>query len=153
MKAGRLAIMPRPRGGDWLEDEIRSLRTMGVDDVVSLLERDEVQELDIEGEKAFCEAVGISFLSFPIADRNIPVSSVDALKFAESIEQLLAVGRHVVIHCRAGIGRSSIIAACVLMKSGLSFEESFQKIEKARGCSVPDTPEQKEWVRRVSMTI
>ena len=23
---GRLAIMPRPRGGDWLEDEIRSWR-------------------------------------------------------------------------------------------------------------------------------
>lgn len=72
VRAGWLAIMPRPRGGDWLEDEIRSLRTMGVDTVVSLLECEEVQELDIEGEKAFCEAIGISFLSFPIPDRNIP---------------------------------------------------------------------------------
>jgi hypothetical protein len=28
---GRLAIMPRPRGGDWLDDEIQSWRRSGVD--------------------------------------------------------------------------------------------------------------------------
>ena len=38
-ESGRLGIMPRPRGGDWLEDEIRSLKVSGVDAVVSLLER------------------------------------------------------------------------------------------------------------------
>lgn len=145
--------MPRPRGGDWLEDEINALRAMNVDVVVSLLETDEVQELDLEGEKRFCEAVGICFMSFPIADRNIPVSSSEALKFAESIEQLMAVGNSVVIHCRAGIGRSSIMAACVLMKCGIPFDESFEKIERARGCSVPDTREQKEWVRQISLLL
>ena len=34
---GKLAVMPRPRGGDWLEDEIRGLKRFGVDILVSLL--------------------------------------------------------------------------------------------------------------------
>lgn len=34
---GRLAVMPRPRGGDWLEDEIVSLNKMGISVLVSTL--------------------------------------------------------------------------------------------------------------------
>ena len=41
---GRLAIMPRPRGGDWLEEEIQSWRRSGVDLVVSLLTLEERNE-------------------------------------------------------------------------------------------------------------
>lgn len=44
-KAGRLAIMPRPRAGGWLEDEIASWKESGVDVVVSLIERAEIIEL------------------------------------------------------------------------------------------------------------
>lgn len=40
--AGRLAIMARPRAGDWLEDEISGWRAQGVEIVVSLLEQEEV---------------------------------------------------------------------------------------------------------------
>jgi len=35
--AGRLAIMARPRAGDWLDDEISGWRVQGIDTVVSLL--------------------------------------------------------------------------------------------------------------------
>src|SRR5262249_61758505 len=35
---GRLAIMPRPRAGDWLDDEAASWRRHGLGLVVSLLE-------------------------------------------------------------------------------------------------------------------
>jgi hypothetical protein len=41
---GRLAIVPRPRGGDWLEDEIADWRDAGIDVVVSFLEPHEVAE-------------------------------------------------------------------------------------------------------------
>ncbi len=45
---GRLGIMSRPRGGDWLEDEIRSLSQSQVDAVISLLEQSEIIELELE---------------------------------------------------------------------------------------------------------
>ena len=47
---GRLAILPRPRGGDWLEDETRGWRAAGIDAVVTLLEATEESELDLGGE-------------------------------------------------------------------------------------------------------
>jgi hypothetical protein len=67
-----LGIMPRPRGGDWLQDEIRSLRSQAVDVLVSLLTPIEVEELDLADEAAACRTFGIHFLSFPILDRPIP---------------------------------------------------------------------------------
>ena len=48
---GRLAIASRPRGGDWLEDETNGLRQAGIDVVVSLLESDEVAQLDLLDER------------------------------------------------------------------------------------------------------
>lgn len=46
-----LATMPRPRGNDWLKDEIVSYENYAVDVVVSLLETDEISELEIEKEQ------------------------------------------------------------------------------------------------------
>lgn len=149
--AGRLGVMPRPRGGDWLEDEIRSLRDAGVDVVISLLEPHEVAELEIAEEPAFCQRCEISFLSFPIRDRTVPRSKEEALTFASSILDRLRSGKNVVVHCRGGIGRSSVIAACILMKSGMDANMALQQIERARGCSVPDTPEQREWLVHLSV--
>ena len=146
IESGRLGIMPRPRGGDWLEDEIRSLKMSGVDAVVSLLERDEITELNIAEEKSLCEANGISYFSFPIKDRNIPLSKRDALDFARMLANHLQDGRSMVIHCRQGAGRSALVAACVLVLSGVSVDKVFNLIENARGCSVPDTEEQRIWV-------
>jgi hypothetical protein len=89
IESGRLGIMPRPRGGDWLEDEIRSLKSSGVDTVVSLLESDEITELDIAEEESLCEANAISYLSFPLRDRNVPPLKRDTLEFAQMLTNLL----------------------------------------------------------------
>jgi protein-tyrosine phosphatase len=138
--------MPRPRGGDWLEDEIRSLRDLGVDVVVSLLENHETRELNLECEGACCADSGISFLSFPIRDRSVPPSIPETRKLAQAIFGLLGDGKNVVVHCRGGIGRSSVIAACVMMLSGIAADQALLKIQDARGCLIPDTSEQRQWV-------
>jgi hypothetical protein len=48
--------MPRPRAGDWLDDEIKGWRTEGVKVVVSLLEKDEISELELVEEAGTCRA-------------------------------------------------------------------------------------------------
>jgi hypothetical protein len=60
---GRLAIMPRPRSGDWLPDEITSWRQAGLDVVVSLLQPEEVAELGLEAEPELCRTAGLVFNS------------------------------------------------------------------------------------------
>lgn len=69
-----LAIMPRPRAGDWLEDEVLSWHRSGVRTVVSLLEAHEFTELGLGDEQRLCSAHGIEFVSFPIPDRGVPTS-------------------------------------------------------------------------------
>jgi len=144
--AGRLAIMARPRAGDWLNDEISGWRAQGIDIVISLLERAEVSELGLQLEAGLCQEQGIEFLSFPIPDRGVPESLRDAVALAQTVSTKIGEGRAVAVHCRAGIGRSSLIAACVLICMGFDPAAAFGLIGKARGVSVPDTEGQRDWV-------
>jgi len=143
---GKLAILPRPRGGDWLEDEVQGWRAAGVDVIVSLLTSDEVADLDLAQEGGLCEAHGIDFRSFPIVDRSVPVSRKATLEFVKKLAKLLAGGKSIAIHCRQGIGRSALIAACLLVLSGIVPEAAFLRVSEGRGCSVPETSEQRQWL-------
>jgi len=143
---GQLAISSRPRGGDWLEDEVRSWRQSGLDVIVSLLTSDEAAELDLAPEAELCQAHGLQFLAFPIVDRGVPSSRRATLDFVRKLEHALNAGKSLVIHCRQGIGRSALIAACLLVLSGVDPETAFRRVSEARGHSVPETPEQRKWV-------
>jgi protein-tyrosine phosphatase len=149
----RLGIMPRPRGNDWLPDDLRTLRKEGVDVIASALTAPEAEELGLSAEAQACTQSGLIFVSFPIEDRSLPT---DQTKFDSLVDQLLQYsknGRSIAVHCRAGIGRSSLIAACVLVKMGFSAEAAFHAIELSRGCPIPDTPEQRQWVERYSDSL
>jgi protein-tyrosine phosphatase len=150
---GRLAILPRPRGGDWLEDEVRAWRQADVDIVVSLLTPDEVADLDLAEEKELCRMNGIEFISFPIADRGVPSSRKAAMDLARKLEKALAEGKNVAIHCRQGIGRSALIAASVLVLSGLDPETACQRLGAARGCTVPETTAQQQWIEELAREV
>jgi hypothetical protein len=64
----------------------------------------------------------------------------------KSLEKALRDGKNVTVHCRQGIGRSSLAAASVLVSAGERPYDAWRKIENSRGCPVPDTPEQEQWV-------
>jgi len=143
---GRLAIAARPRGRDWLEDEAQAWRRAGLDVVVSLLTPDEVSEFDLAGERDVCRANDIAFVSFPIPDRGVPTSRQDAVDLLKRLGEALGQGKRVAIHCRQGIGRSALVAASLLVLSGLAPDLAFRRVSAARGCSVPETSEQRAWV-------
>jgi hypothetical protein len=75
---GRIAIVPRPRGGDWLEEEVKAWRRAGVDVLVSLLTADEIASFELFEEAAVCLAQGVDFRSFPILDRGIQLKNRSA---------------------------------------------------------------------------
>lgn len=150
---GKLALMARPRAADWLEDEVAHWRASGVDAVVSLLETEEVSDLGLQRERALCEQHGIDFLSFPIVDRGVPASMREAKTLAETLLGRIAKGQAVAIHCRAGIGRSSIIAGSVLVLDGLSANDALAAIETARRTPVPDTDAQRLWLVDYEATV
>lgn len=144
----RLALMPRPRGGECLAGEVAGWQAAGVGTVVSLLEPLEVTELELEMESASCEAHGIQFVSLPIPDRGVPESAAAAAALVASLVSQLRSGVAVAIHCRAGIGRTGLVAGCVLHELGVPAADIFTVLTRARGFPVPDTPPQLEWVRQ-----
>lgn len=147
---GRLAILPRPRGGDWLRDEVRMWREAGLEVVASLLTQEEVAELELQDEEALAREQGLDFHAFPIPDRGVPESRVQAADLIRVLEKALASGRNVAVHCRQGVGRSALIAASLLAAAGQDPEQAFLRIEGARGAPVPDTAAQREWVKGVA---
>ncbi|WP_063607859.1 protein-tyrosine phosphatase family protein [Zavarzinella formosa] len=144
--SGRVAIMPRPRGGDWLEDEIPAWRQAGVDIVVSLLTPDEVADLDLAQEEEQCGLNGIRFISLPINDRCIPESREAFAELIMFLAEMSADGKNIGIHCRQGIGRAAVVAICLLIWKGADPNAAIGQVSLARGCDVPETPEQRQWV-------
>ena len=144
----RLALMPRPRGGEWLTEEVAGWRQAGIGLVLSLLERTEVRELELRDERSLCTANGIQFLSFPIPDRGTPSSAREFSAVLAQVHTELLGGTAVAIHCRAGIGRTGLTAGCLLHLLHVPYEDIFHVLSRSRGLSVPDTTEQVEWVER-----
>jgi len=143
---GRVGIIPRPRGGDWLADEVQSWRNSGLDVITSLLTPDEVAEFELQEEAPRSREQGLEFLAFPIPDRSVPGSRKDFANVVNGLEKALESGKNVAVHCRQGIGRSSLLIAALLAAAGEESNEAFRRIEVARGRSVPDTNEQRDWV-------
>jgi protein-tyrosine phosphatase len=149
----RIGIMARPRGSDWLEEEVGQLKGQGVQVLVSLLEREEIAELGLSGEAGCCEKHSIEFINFPIPDRNIPKNDQQVIALVKNLAGKIDSGSSIVIHCRMGIGRSSIIAAAVLLRNGFRAKDLLQEISRVRGLAVPDTNEQVDWLSKMEGKI
>ena len=143
---GRLAILGRPRSGDWLADEIADWKAAGLTDVVSLLEDHEIRELELIREAVIAEQVGLSFEQFAIPDRGVPVSSEAGHALWDRLGAKIGEGCSVGIHCRASIGRAGLIAVGTLLRLGVPESMAWQRASAARGRPVPDTDEQRLWV-------
>jgi protein-tyrosine phosphatase len=140
--------MPRPRAGDWLCDEIHGWKQAGIDTVVSLLENHEVRELGLTDESALCKTCEIAFLSFPIPDRGTPASVPATVTLLNALIGQLRQGKAVALHCRAGIGRTGVLGACILLNLGVPSANVFALLSRARTLPMPDTKAQVEWVAR-----
>ncbi|MFZ0161157.1 MAG: hypothetical protein WAL50_19175 [Kineosporiaceae bacterium] len=148
-RPGRLHTMAHPRGGEWLPAEMAGLARAGVDVLVSLLDDAEVHELHLDDEHRLAEADGMTFRRLPTADQSVPDRAA-TMAMAAAVAADLAGGREVAVHCRTGIGRSSTLAAAVLVHEGLTPEDAWQLIGAARGLPVPDTEEQRAFVRSLT---
>jgi protein tyrosine phosphatase (PTP) superfamily phosphohydrolase (DUF442 family) len=145
---GILSTMAKPRPGDWLDDEMTGLRAIGVDIVVCLLTTSELRELDLAEEPHAASRAGLDFIWFPVPDRSVPETAT-VLPIVADLTDRIRQGRHVVTHCRAGLGRSSLLAAAVLLHLGHDPDNAWSMISTARGNQVPDTDEQRTWISQL----
>jgi protein-tyrosine phosphatase len=117
-----------------------------VNTVLSLLTPEEERDLDLRDEATEARTQGLEFASLPIPDRQVPKSESKLAEALESVNGALSAGKNVVVHCRQGIGRSGLVAACLLVKKGMSPGAAVELVSAARGVSVPETGEQRDWI-------
>ena len=147
-----IGISPCPTGDLGLEAEIESLVQGDQIVIISLLTEEEKIALGLQDEKSICDNHGVEFMEFPITDMSIP----GFIKYTEFIEELyprtIEVDR-ILIHCRAGIGRSATIALGLMIKHGLSLKESIKLMSMIRGVDVPQSRSQRKLLSYFSNTI
>jgi protein-tyrosine phosphatase len=142
----KLAIVLKPRGDDWLRDDLVQIQRDGVDILVSLLEPQEAVWLGLGDEGPFAEAAGMKFLSYPIPDVHVPPNPATFRAFVAGLADRLSRKERIGLHCRGSIGRAPLTAACALIHLGWRAKDAVNAIQAARGFPIPDTEEQLRWI-------
>jgi len=145
---GRIALVARPRGGDWLEDEAAAWSDAGLDVIISMLDAEETRTFELEREAEFCKANGIEFIAFAVTDRSVPKLNQKLYDLIEKLKNSLSKGKNIGIHCRQSIGRAPLLAAVLMVMYGIKPGDAFRQLSVVRGIEVPETAEQKEWIEK-----
>lgn len=116
-----------PGSGRELVDNLAGLREAGIAAIVSLTE----DPLEIAPLREF----GMDYFHLPIEDFSAPTQQ-QVLEAVQLMQANVDRGTGVLVHCRAGIGRTGTILACFLVHSGMGAEEAIREVRRLRPGSV-----------------
>jgi protein-tyrosine phosphatase len=132
---GRFFVMTKPFSGEWINEEFDAIRALGIWRVVSLLECAGENVVGLTDEYQQCRSRGIDFIHYELPDRGIPSNTDKYLALIQFLHDELVGGKDTVVHCRAGIGRTGMVATAILIKYGFSSENAFKLVSEARRVS------------------
>ena len=130
-----------------IENTLNIFKNHQIDIIVSLLETSELKLLGCDNLTKEIKLNNFAWFHFPITDFDIPTkNSLSELNLLLSeLEKFLKKEKNIIIHCKAGLGRTGTIASLLLTKLGLSTKNAVHYIRKYRPGSI-DTNEQKNFV-------
>lgn len=130
--------------------DLHSLRQEhGADVLVSLMETEEYEHFGVPDLFGLAREAGLRVLHLPIRDVSTPLDTDLDAEFHTLVLRVvraLARGETVVAHCRGGLGRTGLFAACTLVALGHEAGAAVEMVREARPGAV-QTPDQEDYVR------
>ena len=138
-------------GGSWARDldtDLDAVAAWGAKAVVTLLKSKELGWLAITRLGAEVERRDIQWVHMPIRDVSTPGPEFEVKWPAVSadLRARLDAGENILVHCRGGIGRAGMIAARLLVETGVDPEMAMERVRAVRPNAI-ETPEQEDWAR------
>lgn len=124
---GKLAGAAKPGSTNAEEEDLRFLHEQGLRAIVTLCS----QPIN----PALATELGFMTKHVPIEDFTAP-SFEQIEKAVGFIERRITNNQPVLVHCRAGFGRTGTILACYLVKRGMSPTQAIAEVRRARPGSV-----------------
>jgi protein-tyrosine phosphatase len=90
---------------------------------------------------------GLEVVRFPMADGSPPASLAEMDAILDAAGEARA-DSDVVVACMGGVGRSGLVAACALIRSGLGADEAIGRVRQVRHPTAVETPAQEAFARR-----
>ena len=116
---GKLLLHSMPGRYEALDRVWHQVRIEAVCAIVCLAEMDEVRDKSTDYARALEEGtVPCSVLRFEIPDRGAADDRAAFWLLADDIAKRLVAGEAVLIHCAGGVGRTAMLAICVLLALG-----------------------------------
>jgi len=146
--AGTLGLCAMPgRGGDLARD-LEKIADFRPDLVLTLVSADEMAAHGASDLPEHLAAAGIGWRHFPVSDFEAPAAEADArwAQLAAEMRDTLDAGGRVVIHCKAGRGRTGAVALRLMLEAGETPEEAMARLRAARPGTV-ETPAQERWAK------
>jgi protein-tyrosine phosphatase len=137
---------------DLRADLHRLVDEYGTDVLVTILEVEEMEWMRIADLREHAVAHGMESLWYPVEDLNAPGDEElpEFLAFLGDVLERLEGGRTVVVHCRGGLGRSGMVAACLLAVRDCEPERAIEVVRQARGPGAVEMPVQEDLVETVA---
>jgi ADP-ribosyl-[dinitrogen reductase] hydrolase len=100
----------------------------------------------------------VDYLRCAIPDASVPADPAHMRTIQAHLQTAVAVGRHVYVHCFAGVGRTATVIGCYLVEQGVDGPAALSQLNHLwKSCGravtwpvVPQTRQQAEFIRRWS---
>ena len=131
--------------------DLAALRAAGVQLLVLMVEDRELRRWGDPRLEELAAQVRLPLLRHPVRDGHA-VASVDEMDdIQQAIDDARAAG-DVVVACMGGVGRSGMVAACALVRAGLSADAAIRRVREVRHPTAVETAAQEALVRAYAAT-
>ena len=126
---GRLFVSPMPTGAYDPGNLLKIYRYHRIDHIFSLVTDDEIKNKARKDIFHEYRKLGITYSRYIIKDLQTPSLS-DLKNLVDEAVEMLQKDRKILVHCHAGVGRTSLAVLCIVMTTeNISVEEAKNHIK------------------------